>query len=507
MSDFTKRLADLSPEKRALLLQRQEKALAATRQKTTSGMATTQTISRRNDSAPPPLSLAQEEWWNRVHLKPDDPWGCSAGVRIKGALKVEALEHSLNEIIRRHEPLRTTFTDKGGTLVQIIAPVTPRRLPVIDLSTLAEEEREPEVERQALEQVKQPFNLERGPLFQVTLYRLDDEDHAVLLTRHRMILDGWSSGVLLREMMVLYMAFSAGRPSPLPELPIQFSDFTSWQRQWLHSAEGEAGLAYWKRKLRGATPIINLPYDRPRPARHVVSPTSGTGWTLPATLSESVMTMTRGEGVTLFMTMLATFYALLHRLTGQEDLCVATYSASRNRPETESLLGVFLNTVVLRTKMSGETRFRELLQQVKEVTLEAFQHQEIPFSRVANALYPDYDRGSSHPLTRVRCRYGSSAMVGVGAKLRHGTDNKTKGINMPLPQGLSFSRIEIHHLVSHTEDLGLGSQDEPNGIGVSLDYATDWFDDSTIERMLQQMQSFLEVIVRDPDQPLAALPL
>ncbi|MBV8819244.1 MAG: hypothetical protein JO022_12860, partial [Acidobacteriaceae bacterium] len=333
MSDYTTRLANLSPEKRELLARRQQQALAAVQRSSNDARGATHAIPRRDDDAPPPLSFAQENWWARVQQRPDDPWGCVAGVRIAGPLKLTVLEQSLTEIVRRHEPLRTTFTRRNGELVQVIAPPAPFRVPVIDLSGLPDAEREAEVQRQALEQVQQPFDLERGPLFHVAFYRLDDADHAVLLTRHRMILDGWSSGVLLREMLALYMAFAAGRPSPLPELPIRFSDYTRWQRQWLQSAEGAADLAYWKQKLRGAAPITNLPYDHPRPAGQASSPTTGIGRVLPTTLSESVLALSRQEGVTLFMMMLTTFFALLHRYTKQEDLCIVTYSASRNRPE------------------------------------------------------------------------------------------------------------------------------------------------------------------------------
>lgn len=507
MSDSTNHAAELSAAKQALLARRRERALAAIGRGQDAGITLAQPIPRRKDAADPPLSYGQEDWWAKVQLKPDDPWGCIIGLRIKGPLRVEVFEHSLDEIMRRHEPLRTTFAVKDDRPVQIIAPPSPFRLRVVDLTGFEESAREQEVQRQAVAQAEQRFDLARGPLFQVTLYRLADEEYVVLLTRHRMLLDGWSSGVLLRELLSLYNAFSAERPSPLPELPIQFADYVCWQRRWLRSAEGAEHLAYWKRQLAGATPVRNLPYDRPRPGGHTVSSSKGQYLILSEALSEAAQALSRREGVTLFMTALATFFALLHRYTGQGDLCIATSAASRTRSETEPLVGVFLNTLVLRARMSGDTTFRELLRHVREVTTDAFAHQEVPFAQVADAVAPDTSAGYAHPLTRVRCRYESSAVVGVGAKLRHGAGNKTKGLNMALPAGLTFGRFDFDYTVSFPDDLSLGVQDSPGGISLSMDYAAEWFEAATVMRILQDFQSFLEAVVPDPHQPLAAVPL
>lgn len=508
MSDFATRLAELPPGKLAILKKRQERALATIRRAQASPNSLTTITPRGNTFDTPPVSFVQEEWLKRVRLNPDESWGCIVGVRVKGPFSVSVLEQSLTEMVSRHESLRTTFMTSDSGSVQVISPPGLLRPTFVDLRELPEEQRSKEVERLALESVKQPFDLERGPLFKVTVCQLDKGDHAVLLIRHRMILDGWSNGILLRETLTLYGAFSAELPSPLPDVAIQFADYACWQRQWLKSAEGIEALAYWTEKIKDAHPVVNLPYDKEVPGMRTPSPTGGRFLILTKTLSESIMALNRREGVTLFMTTLATFFALLHRYTRQEDLCVATYAASRDRPEIEPLIGPFSDTLVLRARISSDGTFQSLLTQVKEVTLEAFAKQAVPFSTVAKALDPSWPLGSTHPLTQVRCRHEGSAMAGAGARLRHGVNNSVKGLNIVLPAGLTLSRVEfLDHLSSQPNDLSLNVQDSPDGISLAIDYATNRFEPSTIDLMLQQVKEFFETVVRDPQVRLSSLPL
>lgn len=503
MSDITERIARLSPEKLALLNKRNEKALASLRLKKTSHTSPTQSIPQRKDFSPTRLSITQEQDWARVHLELDETFSCVHALRVKGSLKVATLEQVLNEIIRRHEILRTTFTISNGSPVQVILPRLTLKLPLIVLNERSESDREARIQNLILEKMQQRFDLNQEPLIDVALYRLDHDEHALLLTRPHMLMDGWSSGTLLREVLILYDAYSSDSPSPLPEPTLQYADYACWQRQWLQSEEASKHLVYWKQKLKGATPIINLPYDRPRPDRGSLSPTAARALLLPLTLSEAIADMNRREGVTPFMTIMTTFLALLHRYTKQDDLCVSTYTAGRNRSELEPLLGTFVNTLVLRTNVSDDASFRELLRQVREVTIEAFAH-EVPFSTVADVLQLNYQSGSPHPLTEVHCRYSSSAMAGVGARVRHET-NRTKGINMAA--GLAISRIEYDYTTPQLNDLTLYAQDNPDGIYLSFDYATEWFDASTIDRLLRDLQCFLEGVVQDPQRRIASLKL
>ncbi|HHH40712.1 MAG TPA: non-ribosomal peptide synthetase, partial [Chloroflexi bacterium] len=478
MSDLAQRIAQLSPEKRALLMLRlQKKRAAAARQ---------QTIPRRRETDHLPLSFAQQRLWFLDRLQPDSAlYNIPGTLRIRGPLDIPALEASLNEIVRRHEVLRTTFPARhDGQPVQIIAPSLHLPLPVVDLSPLPEPEREAEARRLASQEARRPFNLATGPLLRATLLLLDQDDFLVLFTMHHIVSDGWSVGVLIRELAALYHAFSLGRPSPLPELPIQYADFALWQRQWLQGETLQAQLAYWKRQLADAPPVLDLPTDRPRPP--VQSFRGATfRFRFPAPLAQALQALSRREGVTLFMTLLAAFQTLLYRYTGQERINVGTPIANRNRAEVEGLIGFFVNTLVISTDLSGNPTFRELLQRVREVALGAYAHQDLPFEMLVDALQPERDLSRS-PLFQVMFVLQNAP---------------TATLELP---GLTMRLLETDSGTAKF-DLTLFVEETEEELRGSLEYNTDLFDGATIGRMLGHYRTLLEAIVADPDRPIAHL--
>ncbi|HEY0101335.1 MAG TPA: condensation domain-containing protein, partial [Pyrinomonadaceae bacterium] len=340
-----------------------------------------------------PLSFAQQRLWFLHQLEPDSPaYNVPAAVRLTGQLNVKALEQSFNEIIRRHETLRTTFaTDQAGP-VQIIAPVQKLTLAVLNISGLPETERELEAGRIAADEARLPFDLSQGPVLRVKLLRLDEEEHIVLLTMHHIVSDGWSVGVLVGEVGALYDAYAAGKSSPLPELKIQYADFAVWQRQWLNDEILDLQLSYWKKRLAGAPPSLNLPTDHPRP--HIQSFQGATqAFAIPATTTEALRALSRREGVTLYMTLMAAFQTLMYRYTAQTDIVVGSNIANRNRMETEATIGFFSNMLVMRTDLSGDPTFQELLVRVRETALGAYAHQDVPFEKLVEALQPQREPG------------------------------------------------------------------------------------------------------------------
>ncbi|MBO0798593.1 MAG: amino acid adenylation domain-containing protein, partial [Blastocatellia bacterium] len=347
-----------------------------------------------------PLSFGQQRLWFLDKLVQGSSfYNISSALRVKGKLDVAAMGASLKEVVRRHEVLRTTFSSLDGQPIQIVSQAMSLTIPVIDLAELSESDRDEEGRRLTIENTSIPFDLEQGPLFRATLLRLAAEDHAFLFTTHHIICDGWSLGVLIQEFATLYKAFTEGKPSPLPELPIQYADFAHWQRQWMEGEVLEKLLSYWKTQLSGATPVLELPTDRPRPAfqtfRGATQPIN-----LPRELSDSLQVLSRREGVTLFMTLLAAFQTLLHRYSGQDDILVGSPIAGRTHATIEELIGFFVNTLVLRTDFFGDPTFQGILREVRKVTLEAYAHQDLPFEQLVDALQPD--RALSHsPLFQV----------------------------------------------------------------------------------------------------------
>jgi hypothetical protein len=389
-----------------------------------------------------------------------------------------ALEQTLSEIVRRHESLRTSFMVVGSEPVQVIAPVTAIPLPITDLSLMAEAEREGEARRLAGAEAREPFDLSTGPLFRAQLLRLSDSEHVLLCTMHHVVSDGWSMGVLIREVAALYQAFSAGEPSPLPELGIQYADFAAWQREWLTGEVLDSQLSYWKQQLQGAPAVLELPTDRSRPAvrsyrgaRH--------SFQLSEELSRGLKELSRREGATLFMVLLAAFDVLLSRYTGQDDIVVGTDIANRNRTETEQLIGFFINQLVMRTDVSGNPTFRGLLSRVREVALGAYAHQDIPFEKLVEELQPERDLSRS-PLFQVTFVLQ----------------------NIP-SQTLELGDLSVDLIGSDEEtvkfDLTLIMTEEAQGFSGAWAYATDIFNPQTIARMHERFEALLNSITKRPE--------
>jgi amino acid adenylation domain-containing protein len=428
-----------------------------------------------------PASFAQQRLWFLDQLEPNSTtYNIFSTIRLRGLLNVWAFEQSLNAIIQRHEVLRTTFRPMEGQPMQVIAPTLTVPLSLVDLQNLPETEREAEVLRLTAEEAQRPFNLVQGPLVRATLLQSGTEEHMLLLTMHHIISDTWSIGVFLHELAELYEAFSTGRPSPLPELPIQYVDFAIWQREWLQGKVLEAQMAYWKQQLAGAPTVLELPTDRPRPT---VPTRCGSIYlfTLSKHLTDALKTLSHREGVTLYMTLLATFNTLLHRYTGQDDIVIGSPIAGRNRVETEALIGFFVNTLALRTDLSGNPTFCQLLGRVREVSLEAQAHQDVPFEYLVKALQPERNPGQN-PLFQVL---------------------------LSLQPSLSGhpSGWTLNHTGTSKFDLSLICEDRPEGLIGWFEYSSDLFDTTTIARMAEHWQTLLEGIVADPKQRLSDLPL
>jgi amino acid adenylation domain-containing protein len=433
-----------------------------------------------------PLSLAQERLWFLDQLAPVcAAYNIPVAVCLRGLLNVTALAQSLSEMVRRHEILRTTFPADNGRPVQAVALARPWTLPVVDLQEVPEHEREVQVRALARAEGQRPFELVRGPLLRPTLLRLAAEEHVLLLTLHHIISDAWSQGVFWRELGVLYEAFATGKPSPLPELGIQYGDFAIWQRQWLQGEVLDTQLAYWKEHLAGLS-TLQLPTDRPRPpvqafrgARHPVM--------FSPALLQGLKGLSQRHGATLFMTLLAAFQTLLHRYTGQDDVPVGSFIANRHWLETEGLLGFFVNTLVLRTDLSGNLGFQELLGRVREVTLDAYSHQDLPYEKLVEALRPPRDL-SRNPLFQVLFALRNTPR------------------QAPKLAGLTLSFLDVYNETAKF-DLTLELGETPEGLSGWFEYNIDLFDAATIARMAGHFQTLLEGIVADPGQRAATLPL
>ncbi|HEY6186696.1 MAG TPA: amino acid adenylation domain-containing protein, partial [Pyrinomonadaceae bacterium] len=434
-----------------------------------------------------PLSFAQQRLWFLDQLEPGGwTYNMPSAVRLGGRLNVSALTETFNEISRRHEALRTSFVSVDGRPRQIISEEQSVVIREIDLRWLSEEERESEARRLAGEEARRPFDLSVGPLLRVSLLKLAEDDHILLFTMHHIISDGWSIGVLVKEVTTLYDAFSAGEPSPLPELPIQYADFAHWQREWLQGEVLEAQLSYWKEHLAGAPPLLELPTDRPRPA---VQTYHGAHDSLhfDSELTEEIKRISRQEGVTLFMTLLAAFQTLLSRYSRQQDIVVGSPIANRTRAEVEPLIGFFVNTLVLRTDLGGSPTFRELLKQVREVTLGAYAHQDVPFEMLVEELQPERDMSRS-PLFQVMFVL-----------------QNTPAQALELPA----LRLNMLDAPGNTAkfDLTLTLVELPDGLRGRLEYNTDLFDRSSIQRLISSFHTLVEGLVTYPDHSVSSLPL
>ncbi|HEU4558917.1 MAG TPA: amino acid adenylation domain-containing protein, partial [Longimicrobium sp.] len=436
---------------------------------------------------PLPLSFAQERLWFLDRLEGGSAaYNLPAALRLGGELDVDALERTLAEIVRRHETLRTVFREVEGGAVQVIAPFASFDLPVEDLSGIPEAAREAEVRRRTAENAARPFDLAQGPLFRATLLRVMAEEHVLLLCIHHIVSDGWSTGVLHRELGALYAAFAGGEPDPLPQLPVQYADYAVWQREQLQGEVLDRQIGYWKEQLAGAPALLELPTDRPRPPVQ-----SHHGAREPFDLSRSLLdrlqALGRSEGATLFMVMLGAFQLLLSKYSGSEDVVVGSPIAGRTRREVEELIGFFVNTLVLRTDLSGDPSFREVLRRVREVTLGAYEHQEVPFERLVSELQPE--RSLSHsPLFQVMFTLQNVDRSGSGLA----------GLRM---EGVG-AEVETTKV-----DLALTAVPHEDGVGGALEYSTALFDRSTARRMLEHLERILEQVAANADVRLSQLEL
>ncbi|HEX6371119.1 MAG TPA: amino acid adenylation domain-containing protein [Longimicrobium sp.] len=478
MSDVADRLEGLSPERQALLHE-------ILRQKLARAHADEGVRPRRGDG-PAPLSFAQQRLWLIDQVQPGSAaYNMPFPLRLEGALDVAALERALGEIVRRHQALRTVFPQADGGAVQVIAPFG-FRLPVEDLSALDRDAREAAVRRRATDEVARPFDLARGPLFRAALLRLADDDHVLLLTLHHIVTDAWSTGVMFRELGALYAAYRDGAESPLPELAVQYADYAVWQRERLRGETLEREMAYWRGRLAGAPALLELPTDRPRPAAQTQRG-GRVPFRLSATLAERLREVGRREDATLYMVLLAAFQVLLARYAGTGDVVIGSPVAGRTRREVEELIGLFINTLVLRTDLSGDPSFATVLRRVREATLGAYEHQQVPFEKLVEELQPE--RSLSHaPLFQVMFSLQNAE---------------------PRAAGLAGLRIgEVQAEVGTTRfDLALALLEGAGGVEGVLTYSTDLFERNTIRRMARHLERLLQQAADDPDRPLSALSL
>ncbi|KAF3884397.1 non-ribosomal peptide synthetase [Tolypothrix campylonemoides VB511288_2] len=451
------------------------------------GTETAQTISLRpmERNGHIPLSFAQQRMWFLQQLDVNTSfYNLPAAMRFVGTLDVTALEYSFNYIISRHETLRTNFIQVNGQPFQVIHPRLSLKLTVVDLRS--ESERESYCQQLAVEETQRPFDLATDPLVRASLFKLTETEHILLLVIHHIVSDGWSMGVLIREIAAAYQAVCSQKPIALPKLSVQYADFAIWQQQWLQREELAKQLAYWKEKLAGATALLELPTDRPRPAIQTYRGKTEK-FALTKELRSALAVLSQQQGVTLFMMLLAAFQTLLYRYSNQTDICVGTPIGNRNGKEIEGLIGLFLNTLVLRSDLSANPSFSDLLSQVRQVALDAYAHQDLPFEQLVEQLQPE--RSLSYaPLFQVMF----VLLVAPTSQLQ-------------LP-GLTLSPFPIESLTAKF-DLTLSLENTGTGLIGYLEYNTDLFDAATIARMVEHYQTLLEAVVANPHQKISELPL
>ncbi|HFX2140046.1 TPA: pyoverdine non-ribosomal peptide synthetase PvdD, partial [Pseudomonas aeruginosa] len=455
-------------------------AFAQGLERTTDAVSTIPLADRQQPLA---LSFAQERQWFLWQLEPESAaYHIPSALRLRGRLDVDALQRSFDSLVARHETLRTRFRLEGGRSYQQVQPAVSVSI-----------EREQFGEEGLIERIQaivvQPFDLERGPLLRVNLLQLAEDDHVLVLVQHHIVSDGWSMQVMVEELVQLYAGYSQGLDVVLPALPIQYADYALWQRSWMEAGEKERQLAYWTGLLGGEQPVLELPFDRPRPARQSHRGAQ-LGFELSRELVEAVRALAQREGASSFMLLLASFQALLYRYSGQADIRVGVPIANRNRVETERLIGFFVNTQVLKADLDGRMGFDELLAQARQRALEAQAHQDLPFEQLVEALQPE--RNASHnPLFQVLFNHQS--------EIRSVTPEvQLEDLRL---EGLAWDGQTAQF------DLTLDIQEDENGIWASFDYATDLFDASTVERLAGHWRNLLRGIVANPRQRLGELPL
>lgn len=474
--DLLKRIASLSPEKRAVLEQR-------LKGKTDKSWSNSLVIKRHDYGERIPLSFAQKRLWFLYKLQPMSAfYNINSTWQLTGKLDTAALQTTINQIIARHESLRTVFTSEDGGPVQIIKSALMIELPVVGVTGQSKLQLQQRINAQA----QQPFDLETGPLLRACIYRLTKDRHVLQINMHHIISDGWSMGILLRELAQYYGTALAKITTPLSVLAIQYADYVLWQREWLQGEVLEKQQTYWQQQLAGAPALLSLPSDRPRPIEQGFKGATQSQ-VLSSSLSDSLNTLSRTHNATLFMTLLAAFQVLLHRYCNEDDIVVGTPIAGRNHTEIEPLIGFFINTLVLRTDLSGEPDFITLLSRVREVTLGAYAHQDLPFEKLVEVLRPQRSRSYS-PLFQV-------AFV---------LQNKSE-------QSLSLSGLDVVTLETDSKtskfDLALFMTESAEGLRATIEYNVDLFNAATIERMLGHLGVLLQGIVAQPTQSINKLPL
>ena len=477
MSNLADRIRNLTPGQ-LLLWKRQL-------EKKNSNLLKLHTIPLRDKRELCPLSLDQERLWFIDQLEPNSSaYNLCSVFRLTGTLDLLALEESFDEILRRHEALRTTFAAVNGVPHQVIAPASKMSLEQVDLSQIPEAEREERLQQLVGLKGRAPFNLASGPLFRPSLLHLTQTEQVLVIAWHHIITDKLSRDVLWRELTALYDAYAEGKPSPLPELPIQYADYAHWQRQWLQGEIMQTRLSYWKKKLAGAPFILELPADHPRPA--VQTSRGKRQYRAPSVaLWAQLKALGRQEKATPFMTLLAAFYVWLHRYTGQTDLLVGTPFSNRETAETEGLIGFLLKMLVLRVDLSGNPSFRELLGRVRESALGAYAN-DLPFAKLIQELKPERDL-SRNLLFQVMFLFIN-----------------TLDLDVRQP-GLTVRGVQFENGDSNV-DLMLGIRDDEKAPTIIFEYCTDLFEESTISRMMSNFELLLEGIVSDPEKRLADLP-
>ncbi len=478
MNDFADRIHRLSPAQRELLLDRLRRQGAVP--------AAAAPIPRRSDSGPAPLSFAQQRLWFMDQLQQErGGYQIVGAMRLAGPLDRAALEQSLIAIVRRHEVLRTSFPAIAGQPVQVVGAAAECPLPLVDLRALPEDERESALRRYLQEEQGRGFDLAHGPLLRARLFQMTEQQHVLVLSLHHIVADGWSSGILRRELAECYAAYRGGQVPQLPELPVQYADFAQWQRDWLQGEVLQQQLAYWRRRL-AFLPALVLPTDRPR-----ASALGGRGgvevrW-LPAGLQQAVQEFNRREGVTLYMSLLAAFQIVLSRSSGQTDIVLGTPLANRNRSELEGLIGFFVNTLVMRTDLAGNPTCRELLRRVRDMAMDAYANQDVPFERVVEELHPERAL-ERHPLFQVAFAVQNAPRERLELA------------------GLALSPLEPD-VTTTRFDLELHVWEHARGIRLVAAYNADLFRAESIARLLQQMETVVQGILANPETPIQQLSL
>ncbi len=472
MSDLTQRIAQMPIEERIRL---EERLLAGRK----NGSA--QRIPRRGDDGPAPLSFTQERLWFLAQLEPESAaYNETQIIRLNGPLDISALDRSLDSLTERHDSLRVCFREIDGQVMQVAEPLSPQRMPIVDLHTLAGDTQMVAAWTEIDTITARVFDLTQPPLWRAALIRLADDDHIFVRVTHHSISDGWSSGIFWRELRHFYAAYSSHQqPSPLPELPVSYADFSVWQRQHLQGERLTKLVEYWRSRLAGIEPL-NLPTDRPRPLQpsHMGKFHS---FHLPPELSESLKKLARASNVSLYMLLLAAFQVLLHRYSGQDDIAVGSPIANRTRPEIEGLYGFFVNTLVMRADCGGNPTFRNLLAQVRQNALAAYANQDLPFEKLVEEVHPVRDM-SRNPLFDVMFALQNTPK----------TDVEVAGtIVHRLDRAVTTSKF----------DLSLFLYERDGTIDGRMEYATDLFDVATIQRMAGHFQTLLAGIVANPDSP------